>query len=229
MRIAVDVRMHDHKVGRAIGCDEPFLAGEPPQAVLEGGRGLDRPVVGAGAGLGDRKGTTAVPRDRRREVFLLLLFGAELERNRRTPDAGPQPVRCASELLFDDGLLDHGEAQSTILFRVVDTGQSPVTDSLAHALSAGLGQRALAVHDGFQRAQHLLEECPTEGGQFPLALGELQLHQAFLCFVTTSASTARAPQAPAMTGLTSTSASSGASAATMTENRDISSARACMS
>ena len=82
--------------------------------------------VGAGAFLGDRVRVAALAADRRTQVALLLLLGAALQRDRRTPRDVPQRARRVAPPLLDQHLLEEVEPLAAVVDGVVDRVEAPV-------------------------------------------------------------------------------------------------------
>ena len=119
-----DDEVRAHAVG-----DVGLLAVHHPAAVDALGARGERRDVRAGAGLGDAERADQLPADRRHEVALLLLLGAELPDRRRGDvdvgaDPGGRPARArARHLLAQHRLVQVVAALTAVLLGVLQPEQ----------------------------------------------------------------------------------------------------------
>ena len=157
---ARELGLEEHVVGEVGGRDVPLLPGEDVFVALPARRGFDGVHVGPRALLGDGVALHALAADGRLHPGLELMIGGHPRQpSRRGVHDPSQGVRHPSDLLLDQGLLEHGEAVPSELHRHVD-GAEPELAGLSSMPLQDLGGQ-LAVRElglDLPRDQFLVDE-----------------------------------------------------------------------
>src|SRR5690606_28277525 len=110
------------------------------------------------------------------ELPLLLRQRSQIQADGRTPYATPPTVGGAPELLLDRSLLDHGEAEHTIILAVVYAREPPIANRLLHGFAAIHRQFTMLVRNDFKRDENLITEFARPGGKLLFASAKFEIH-----------------------------------------------------